>query len=186
MRSVRELLPTLSELEPSDAIVREYAGKALRVYEKMADDTDGRLADTLKVMRAARFFNYKFAAETDLLALQNELVHTSSIPLCYQNSAQLLAHVGAYKVQAGLAAARDVPPTLWDFWRGNAVELPLYFRMATEVSLITPSSGTIERVFSLLTQIFGDQQEGALEDYVSTTIKLNYNEKIWRARDATH
>ena len=40
-----------------------------------------------------------------------------------------------------------------------------------------PSSATAERVFSMLNQSFGEQQQNALEDLVETTIMLQCNKR---------
>ena len=41
----------------------------------------------------------------------------------------------------------------------------------------TPSSAASERVFSLLKQLFGDQQLSSLMDYIQGSIMLNYNDR---------
>jgi hypothetical protein len=46
---------------------------------------------------------------------------------------------------------------------------------ASEAALVMPSSGTAERVFSLLTQCFSDKQSTALEDFKETSVILRYN-----------
>ena len=40
-----------------------------------------------------------------------------------------------------------------------------------------PSSGTAERIFSLLDQTFGDQKQNALEDLVEALVKLQFNKR---------
>jgi hypothetical protein len=44
-----------------------------------------------------------------------------------------------------------------------------------KVFLVQPLSGTAERVFSLLGQTFGDQQQNALEYVVKCSVMLQYN-----------
>ena len=43
------------------------------------------------------------------------------------------------------------------------------------VLLFQPSSAAAERVFSLLQNSFQEQQFSALEDYIETSIMLQYN-----------
>jgi hypothetical protein len=56
--------------------------------------------------------------------------------------------------------------------------LPNLFVGAMEAALIMPSSGTVERVFSLLTQCFSDKQGRALADLKETSVMLRYNENF--------
>ena len=43
--------------------------------------------------------------------------------------------------------------------------------------LLQPSSAAAERVFSLLSNSFKENQQNALEDYISTSVMLQYNSK---------
>ena len=45
------------------------------------------------------------------------------------------------------------------------------------VALIQPSSGAVERVFSILTNTFGTQQDHSLQDYIEASLMLQYNYK---------
>ena len=51
----------------------------------------------------------------------------------------------------------------------------LYGQQAARVLLLQPSSAAAERVFSLLANSFSEQQTRALEDYVQTSVMLQYN-----------
>ena len=55
--------------------------------------------------------------------------------------------------------------------------LPHWSSAVRKVVLVQPSSATAERVFSMLNQSFGEQQQNALEDLVETTIMLQYNKR---------
>ena len=46
---------------------------------------------------------------------------------------------------------------------------------ARVVFAISPNSASCERVFSLLKNLFGEQQMAALADYVQASLMLNYN-----------
>ena len=56
-------------------------------------------------------------------------------------------------------------------------EFPTWAKAARMVFSFTPSSAASERVFSLLKQLFGDQQLSSLMDYIQGSIMLNYNDR---------
>ena len=61
------------------------------------------------------------------------------------------------------------------FCQAIALLCPHWSALARQVLLVQPSSAAAERVFSLLANSFGDQQNNALQDYVETSIMLQYN-----------
>jgi len=46
-----------------------------------------------------------------------------------------------------------------------------------QVLLVQPSSAAAERVFSLLSAAFSDQQDSALADYLQASVMLQYNKR---------
>ena len=62
-----------------------------------------------------------------------------------------------------------------DFWNQCALKLPNFYKASREVALIMPSSANIERVFSILTQSYTDQQNCSLEDGQCATVMMRYN-----------
>jgi hypothetical protein len=56
-------------------------------------------------------------------------------------------------------------------------KLPFWHSAALNVMLHQPSSAPIERVFSILKYVVGDQQGGALEDYQCGAMMMNYNSR---------
>ena len=48
-------------------------------------------------------------------------------------------------------------------------------REARKIFLCQPSSAAAERAFSLLKASFNEQQDSALEDYIETSLMLQYN-----------
>ena len=62
-----------------------------------------------------------------------------------------------------------------DWWKQHEIELPNWSRACKMVLLFQPSSAAAERVFSLLQNSFQEQQFSALEDYIETSIMLQYN-----------
>ena len=67
----------------------------------------------------------------------------------------------------------DIPPLEW--WKRNAGALPHWSQAAKKVLLLQPSSAAAERVFSLLKNTFGEQQDNSLQDYIECSLMLQYN-----------
>jgi hypothetical protein len=186
---LRELLPSLHAAQASDAELREAATKAAPLFEKMRDDVglDGKMASTLRLLRGARLFDIKFIAEIPLAALAGiggEVSQVAAIPICAVNLAALERELPEYKRLADEDWARPEAERSigWNFFLAQTIRLPTWSLCARDVALLIPSSGTIERAFSLLTQGFDDQQNAALEDYKCTAVKLKYN-SIWREKE---
>lgn len=78
-----------------------------------------------------------------------------------------------------LAKADDVSSTIdiLEWWKRNEVALPHWSAAAKKTLLVQPSSAASERVFSLLNNSFGFKQNSSLEDYVETSILLQYNNR---------
>lgn len=64
-----------------------------------------------------------------------------------------------------------------EWWKHNAEKLPQWAKAVKLVLLVQPSSAAPERVFSLLRAAFSDQQQGALQDYIETSVMLQYNHR---------
>ena len=64
-----------------------------------------------------------------------------------------------------------------DWWRMNSEDLPKWSACVKQIVLIQPSSAAAERVFSLLTSSFTEQQIHSLNDYIEASIMLQYNER---------
>jgi len=61
---------------------------------------------------------------------------------------------------------------LW--WRERH-SLPAWRKFAHRMFLMQPSSASVERVFSILTGVFGKQQSQSISDYIETTLMLKCN-----------
>ena len=72
-----------------------------------------------------------------------------------------------------LAKAVDIDagfdPLQW--WKNHTADLPHWSAAAA----IIPSSAAAERIFSLLKASFGLQQDATLNDYIQTSLMLQYN-----------
>ena len=69
----------------------------------------------------------------------------------------------------------DMDPLEW--WKLHCSELPSWSSAAKKALLVQPSSGSAERVFSLLKSSFGDQQDHSLKDYIEASLMLQYNKR---------
>ena len=181
------VLANAEALQPGDiharnALIVVAAQKASIAYEKMQSDSQDRLFATMLVARAARCFNYKFIAKTSIHALVEEMDKTVSIPLCLQKLRQLKDELSTYKRFADAAIDLANPPSLWDFWLINSLNLPTWFECAKEVAIMVPFSCQVERVFSLLSQGFSDNQNSCLEDVKSASVMIRYNNN-WREKE---
>ena len=66
-------------------------------------------------------------------------------------------------------------------WRSqHTEEIPNWASACTQMLLLQLSSAASERAFSLLQNSFNNRQEQALEDYIETSLILQYNNKLSR------
>lgn len=110
--------------------------------------------------------------DTELLIDKIMLVPTlAAVP---DLRANLIAELVTYYVLAeGVAQTVDVLP----WWFGVRHRLPNWYNhVLPEAVLMQPTSATAERVFSMLSWMFGEDQFAALEDYKETALMLRYNE----------
>ena len=71
--------------------------------------------------------------------------------------------------------AREINVLEW--WSQHSKEIPSWASACKQILLLQPSSAASERVFSLLQNSFNNRQERALEDYIETSLILQYNNK---------
>ena len=301
----RQFMPHVADIvatiHPDSVIAQDQAmtdaGRLVRpVYEKMHEDTVGRLEQTLKVMRACRLFGYRFIAQTSIASLRDEVVQLMHIQgfnetgenmfqqeldeykkyamaaMATGRAAVLLANDAAAVTAADVAvaatneAARVAAvvianaPTVHadaittalaeleavklsldgdeeaiaaanatglpaaeaagaaavataaaeaaatavlvadatakqalavaaavevanaalfqsdtDFWDAHQLTLPTWWAASNEIALISPSSASAERLFSLLTQGFDSSQMACLSDYKFASAAIRYN-----------
>ena len=69
--------------------------------------------------------------------------------------------------------SEEMDPLEW--WKLNASELPYWSSAAHKVLVLQPSSAAPERVISLFKASFSDQQGSRLQDYIETSLMLQYN-----------
>ena len=83
------------------------------------------------------------------------------------------AVAGAQAVQK--ESIDDYTTAILEWWRTNGGSFKTWAIAARIVFAISPSSASCERVFALLTRLFGEQQLSALSDYVQAALMLNHN-----------
>lgn len=69
-----------------------------------------------------------------------------------------------------------------DFWK-TAHRVPSWQRFAHLCYLLQPSSACVERAFSLLKYIYGEQQKTSKQDIIESTLMLRYNRSSAFKRD---
>ena len=77
-----------------------------------------------------------------------------------------------------VAKASDVSTEfdVLEWWKRNSDGLSHWSLAARKVLVVQPSPAAAERVFSILSNSFTDQQQHSLEDYVETSVMLQYNQ----------
>ena len=83
------------------------------------------------------------------------------------------------ELPAYLAKVEDLDESVdkLEWWKNQETNLPSWCAVVKKVLLVQPSSGAVERVFSLLNSSFGDQQEQSLQDYIEASVMLRYNHR---------
>ena len=89
---------------------------------------------------------------------------------------QYLARAQYARFEAGLSA-EETSDELAAWWAAEAKGLPAWSSLAADVFLIVPSSCAVERVFSVLRDTFDKQQKNAGEDYLETSVMLQFNSR---------
>ena len=96
----------------------------------------------------------------------------------FLNNAAVLQNLKS-ELSSYVANVADVCPDfdilLW--WQNHMTDLPHWSSVVKDVVLVQPSSAAAERVFSILQLSFGPQQDRSLQDYVQSSIMLQYNKR---------
>lgn len=171
--------------------------KAVLSHEKIESDlrVGGRLFTQIQLFRAARAFDFQFAAVTPIAALRQE-IETYCPALDKTRPAtvvRLLANLEAYKT-AAVAAYTEIPVTaagktpqtpdqLWEFWRTQSLILPFWWSIAARVGILLTSSCCSERLFATYTSMFDAQQNATLEDKIEFGVCRRFNNTKREAMD---
>ena len=121
------------------------------------------VARSIRVFKAAQIFNplfVKISRPNDV-----DINRLDAIPFLDNNVIQSLKdELPVYLVKAAnIPDGFDPRTEVWLRWKSNDQELPAWSAAVQKVVLVEPSSASAERVVSLLTTMFGDQQDHAIE-----------------------
>ena len=75
------------------------------------------------------------------------------------------------------SSINDYTDAILAWWRTNGGSFPKWALAARIVFALSPNSASCERVFSMVKQMFGDQQLSALADYIRAALMLKFNER---------
>ena len=129
---------------------------------------EGPLKDTLS---AARLFSPQKAHTMQPRATDLDSLH--SFPFFSDDHIERMKdelHVYLYK-----CADTDDAFCPLEWWRRNGEEIPNWSVAAHNVLLVQPSSAAAERAFSLLKASFHEQQDNSLQDYIESSLMLQFN-----------
>lgn len=142
-------------------------------FRSKLSDPDSDLAHQVKIFRLARFLHSLTAKRLQFsMNNLNEFLHFKFIRQGCVHISQLRTELPLYQ-RAFNSVNDDV--NINEFWIGVKEDIPMFFELYCILLLFQPSSGCVERVFSILTAMFTDQQELALHDYVQTQVMLRFN-----------
>jgi len=205
----RKLLPRVTttslELFPNDIDLREEkyyetSSKILSCLQKMNDSTNlsDKHLSTLTTFRACRILDYRFIAKTPYESIvhtlpnnqvQGEIVQLLHLPFILNDihlqpfvvEMQSYHEISRATVQSQTGEEDDDPAkNILCFWKRNVLTLPNFAELARKIACLSPSSATVERLFSLLSS-FNDNQGSALADYAKARCMIRYNH-IFRER----
>jgi hypothetical protein len=136
-----------------------------------------------EVARLVRAFNPNFAknhvnpAFVDAMAAITPLeTHNLIEDLKKELPLYLVASQGAPTFDASDVESFTI--AILDWRRTNGKSFPTWALAAQIAFGLSPSSAACERVFSLVKQLFGEQQMSVLADYIRAALMLNYNAKL--------
>ena len=177
-----------------DARVQEIT-RPVRAHFELKWSAGGQLSEQMRIFKVVRIFNpwrvcdivgigAQFSALlTDLMSLPffAAALHTPSVtdmaaefPTYLALATGIQPPMLEVNVMGRFSLAAEAEALL-EWWRAHKVQLPNLFKAVKAIVVITPSSATVERVFSLLNATFGDSATQSAADYVQATIQAQYN-----------
>ena len=134
------------------------------------------LSESVSVFKAAQLFLPWKVTETQPTAASVDELKVFP----FLNDPNILTNLKS-ELSVYLATAAGVTPfTVTEavtWWKNHSNELPHWSNSLKKVILVQPSSASAERVFSLLKASFGPQQDNSLQDYVQSSLMLQYNKR---------
>ena len=177
VRAIAQKLSGKAQGDPSHEAWVAY-GKScvqpgLDYFERQLASPSG-LKQSVQIFRGCRLFSPQkvYVMQPNTSAIDQAL---NTIPfLNTQQVDGLKSELPAYLARA---ADTDQQFDISEWWKRNASDLPNWSAAAKKILLIQPSSAASERVFSLLKNSFGPQQDHALKDYVEASLMLQFNKR---------
>jgi len=171
--NVRGVIRKLSAQSELSENLFDYARKCVQPgIEYFEKQLATNLKNSLAAFKAARLFSPQ---KIHVLQPQADTINTLQ---CFpflnvsENILNLKNELPLY-----LARVKDISENIscTEWWKLNENGLPFWSAAAKKVLLVQPSSASAERVFSLLNNSFSPQQQSSLQDYVETSVMLQYN-----------
>ncbi len=131
---------------------------------------EGDLKPIVTAFKYARYFDP--AKVSELCPSSADIDQLKAFPFLNNKLEDLKVELPIY-----MAKADGVSPTIdkLEWWKKHSNELPHWSAACKLVLLVQPSSAAAERVFSLLSNSFGEQQTSSLEETIEASIMLQYN-----------
>jgi len=154
----------------------QWAAYAISCVQPGIDYFRKRLGDDqsnpMKAFKAARSLSPFKMNEIQPMAM--DIDDLQAFPFLVGDISRLKTELPTY-----LAQAADVSTGVDTLrrWKDHSEDLPCWSSATKKVFLLQPSSAAAERVFSLLKNTFGDQQQNAQHDYVEAALMLQYNKR---------
>lgn len=169
---IRRLSSSMPTFQRSQNLF-EYARKCVQPgIEYFHKQLATNLKNSLAAFKAARLFSPQ---KLHIIRPEADVVNTLNC-FPFLDSSSILDGL-KNELPLYLAKAADVSEDIscLEWWKLNEQGLPCWSAAAKKVLLVQPSSASAERVFSLLNNSFSSQQQSGLQDYIETSIMLQYN-----------
>ena len=127
----------------------------------------------MKAFKAARLFSPHRVSEMQPSARDIDIL--SVFP--FFDSGCVVALQAELPTYLSLSADVSSDLDVLKWWKDHHEERPGWSSAALKAFLVQPSSAAAERVFSLLKNAFGEQQQSSLHDLVTATLMVQYNRR---------
>ena len=177
--NVRAIAQLLSGKPPNDQSHEAWVSYARACVQPGLDyfqrQVDTSLRGSLDVFKGCRLFSPQ---KIHIMQPSASTIDTDLKKIPFLNTVQELNGLKE-ELPTYLARAADTDENfdILEWWKRNSSHLPYWSAAAKRIFLVQPSSAASERVFSLLKNSFGDQQDNALQDYVEASLMLQYNKR---------
>lgn len=150
----------------------QYIRPAYQYYQDKFNH--GPLQPLVTIFKSCRLFDPVKVKEMQPDAAAGDTLHC--VPFFDANNViqPLQGELAAYQALTDDVAAEI---NVLEWWSQHSKEILSWASACKQILLLQPSSAASERVFSLLQNSFNNRQERALEDYIETSLILQYNNK---------